>query len=1026
VTPPVDSGTAAPLVQTLDITGENFAGLRFPSAVTEGVIELTATKSWRWTTAGIVRRNGSLSPEVQRLLLSGDVEVRLGTFVFNAARAAIWLAPLEPGDPDAGPDVWQVFAYFDRAGTPTEDASVAVWGDRLPVHGVIKSESGVVLKATLPNEGLPPQDDQVFVREGARALASRLRALVAGKEPPRVSPDELARKGIPIPPLQPGLSRPYEPRPMEDPRKVADLQRRLPPAERDEPIFAKTGIISYYSDGTLKTVTGPEETAVIITGNTTVQYWDREKDQTLELTAERVVMFLEAGTPSDTAQFDVRRVHGIYLEGDVVATILTQRGKYSIRSPKVFYSVVEDRALLIDAVFWTYDERRGLPLYVRAKSISQESANQFKGTTAKLSNTAFFEPDFTIGMETVTLSRLSADSSGESRIFIDARDITLNAGGLPFFYWPILRGEPGSVPLRNIEFMNSSGSGTAIKTTWNLYGLLGVRKNNSDDYADLLVDFYFDRGPAFGTKLGWADQSSKGGLLAYTLPQDSGKDVLVTGEEKKFEDKWRGAVTAEHRVTLTDEWTIFAEASYISDETFMDGFFDPAFQSRREFTNSFYARRLKDNSALWGEVRGTFNNFISNQYLLQQPGYAVEKLPEVGYTRIADDIWKSSPGLLSYTSEYRVSQMQLKFDEKLANERGYSNPTQSQHTFGINPNQSIADRLKAQGYSEEPVARFDTRHELGMQLSAGPINIQPFATGRLTAYDDSFSQFSPNADEQYRLWGSEGVTASTELQRVDNDVESRLLDLHRMRHLIQPSFTAWHADTTIHRVDLPVYDDDVESLAEGTAARAAINQTWQTQRGGPGRWRSVDVFKLNGEVVASTNDVDKESPVGRWIDYRPELSNLGGTFGDMDASWQVTEIFGLGAMTVYDFDERHLQKTAIGATLQHTPDFSTYADWRTINSQDQTYVILGASYQLTPKYLLDINGSYDTMRGEFQTAGINIRRRYPSVILGVSATYNNITNESTFGVNIQPVGAQGPGPRLQGLGGKPGESGFGG
>src|SRR5262249_17029151 len=140
------------------------------------------------------------------------------------------------------------------------------------------------------------------------------------------------------------------------------------------------------------------------------------------------------------------------------------------------YSVVDDRAELIDAVFWTYDEKRGLPLYVRAKSISQESANQFKGTTAKLSNTAFFEPDFTIGMRTVTLSRLSDDGGGESRIFIDARDITLNAGGLPFFYWPILRGEPGAVPLRNIEIMNSSGSGTAIKTTWNLYGLLGARK----------------------------------------------------------------------------------------------------------------------------------------------------------------------------------------------------------------------------------------------------------------------------------------------------------------------------------------------------------------------------------------------------------------------------------------------------------------------------------------------------------------------------------------------------------------------
>jgi hypothetical protein len=145
----------------------------------------------------------------------------------------------------------------------------------------------------------------------------------------------------------------------------------------------------------------------------------------------------------------------------------------------------------------------------------------------------------------------------------------------------------------------------------------------------------------------------------------------------------------------------------------------------------------------------------------------------------------------------------------------------------------------------------------------------------------------------------------------------------------------------------------------------------------------------------------------------------------MNASWQVTEIFGLGAMTVYDFDDRHLQKTAIGATLQHSPDFATYADWRTINSQEQTFVVLGATYQLTPKYGVDLGGSYDTQLGEFQSVAANIRRRFPSVILGIGVSYNNITDESSFGIMIQPVGVQGPGARLQGLGG-PGGTGFGG
>lgn len=1003
----------------LDITGENFAGQRLPVNISEGVIELAAAKAWRWTSPGPARTDGSPLPPAQRILLSGDVEVRLGSYVFNAARAAVWLAPL-----DGSEGVWQVFAYFDRAGTPTEDATVAIWGDRLPVQGIIKAESGPSLKATLVTAGSPGEDDAAFVREGERALAMKLRGLVAGKEPPRLSPDDLARQGLPIPALQPGLMRAYEPRAFEDPRNVAAFERGLPPAERDEPIFASTGVISFYSAGTIKTVAGADETAIVISGETTVQYWARDKDQTLELTAERGVIFTEAGTPADATQLEVSKVRGIYLEGNVVATIVTPKGKYSIRSPKVYYSIKDDRALLVDAVFWTYDERRGLPLYVRAKSISQRSANEFHATSATMTNTAFFNPDFSIGTRSLTLSRRKSDD-GDSRIYIDARDITLNAGGLPFFYWPILRGEPETIPLKDVRVENSSGSGTAIKTMWNLYGLLGIRKKGSNDEADLLVDYYFDRGMAFGSKLNWSDQSSKGGLLVYTLPEDRGRDVLVTGQKKEFDGKWRGIATLEHQQALSDEWSIFVEGSYISDETFMDGFFERTAQERREFTNSLYARRLKENSALWAEVRGTFNNFIANQYLIQTPGYVVEKLPDIGYARIADDMISSSPGLLTYSHEYRLTRMQLKFDEKEAREFGFADPTRAAKSFGINPTQSIADRLRAEGYVEEPVDRFDTRHELGMQLAAGPVIIQPFVTGRLTAYDDDFNQFSSNADEQFRLWASEGVTASTELQRVDNGVESRLFDLHRMRHIIQPSLTVWHADSTIDRVDLPVYDDSVESLAEGTATRFGLNQTWQTQRGGPGRWRSVDVVKLNGEVVISSDDVDKESPIGRYIDYRPELSNLGGSFGDLNASWQVTEIFGLGALTVYDFDDRHLQKSAIGGTLQHTPDFATYADWRTINSQEQTYVVLGATYQLTPKYGLDLSGSYDTQLGEFQSVAANVRRRFPSVILGVGVSYNNITDESSFGIMIQPVGVQGPGARLQGLGGA-GGTGFGG
>ena len=497
--------------------------------------------------------------------------------------------------------------------------------------------------------------------------------------------------------------------------------------------------------------------------------------------------------------------------------------------------------------------------------------------------------------------------------------------------------------------------------------------------------------------------------------------MLPTGQTKDFDGDWRGIVLAEHRAQLNQDWSIALEGSYISDETFIEGFFDDMSQNRREIISAIHLRRLRDNAALWAQLRGTFNDFISNQYLMQTPGYTVEKFPEVGYARVADDLLDMSPGLLTYTSEYRASAMRLRFSEPLANEFGFSNPTQSQKAFGINPTQSIADRLRAEGYTEDAVTRFDTRHELAVNTNLGPVMIQPFVAGRATVYDEEFDTFTGGGgtgmDDSYRLWASEGLTLATEVQRVDNSIESRLFDLHRVRHIIQPSLSLWHADTTVQRIDLPVYDDGVESLAEGTAGRLAINQTWQTQRGGPGRWRSVDVVKLNAGLTDSSGEVDRESPIGRYIDYRPELSNLGGTFGDLSGSWQVTEVLAVGGLTVYDFDLSHLEKTAIGLTLQHTPDFSTYADYRTINSQDQTYFILGAAYELTPKYAVDLAAAYDTNVGDLQSISAQVTRKFPSVILGLNASFNNITNERSFGVILRPVGSPRPGARLMGLGG---------
>src|SRR5690606_29105969 len=169
-------------------------------------------------------------------------------------------------------------------------------------------------------------------------------------------------------------------------------------------------------------------------------------------------------------------------------------------------------------------------------------------------------------------------------------------------------------------------------------------------------------------------------------------------------------------------------------------------------------------------------DFTPNQYLLSSQGYTAQKLPEARYIRTGDDLLEDvAPGMLTLFSDVRLSRMQLAFDETPVEDIGFDQAFRSQLAFGVQPGQSIGDRLRAEGYGEDTVTRFDAREEISSQLASGPLNITPFAVGRLTTYDDTFDRFSPDENDPTRVFGALGLRLATGVQRVDNSVDSRLL-----------------------------------------------------------------------------------------------------------------------------------------------------------------------------------------------------------------------------------------------------------
>lgn len=995
-------------------SGRDFGGVRFGTAEQRGVMDFAAARAWAWTEEGGVRR----------LYLRGDVRVRLGLSVFAAARATAWIERLS--EPDAeGVAVQQVAVYFDRVNDPGAAAGVSGGvgspaGDRLMVTGVVRgplSLSADALATARPTD--------TFVVEGERRLARLLGAMTG------VAGDEAAggpepRRGWSVPgrargvgtPLVPGESQPFEPgTPMGEEPEVDVAGEVLPPAERTPPIFGREGMITIAA-GEPTLIAGGEEPAVVVVGGVVVQYSEAKRDRQVQISAERAVVFLAPGPVADLMRSPAEKVRGVYLEGAVIAT----DGRFTLRGPRVYYDVGQGRAYVVDGVFWTYDEARGLPLYVRGKAIMQTAANQVVGKGVTLANSSFFEPHLSLGATSITVTREAGPAgvggrgggvagmggsggagagsgSGGSggRTLVDAEGVTLRAGSLPFFYVPRFKGDVERFPLRDVRVENSSDSGVAVKTAWDVFGLLG-EESPRGVRAELLIDGYLRRGIGLGAEGAYDLGTNSGSFLGYILPQDDGRDTLTSGSRIDRDGETRGIALAEHRWSIDEKTTVLLEGAYVSDENFVDAFYEPLAETRREFATGAALRRTDGNSTLALMAKTNVNDFIANEYLLQSQGYTVEKLPQVEYARVADSLFD---GAVQYSSSYSVANMGLNFVEKTPAELGFDTPALSQAAFGLNPGDRIDAALRAGGLDQDQVLRFDTRHEVSATLGVGPVTVTPFGVARLTLYDTDFPNLAPAQTDEYRAWFGGGVRASTSVQRIDDSAESRLLDIHRIRHIISPSVTAWASGTNVEAADLPVYDEAVEALADGSSVRVGLDQTWQTQRGGPGRWRSVDFLKINAEGVWSTDSTTRKSPIGRFFDYRPEYSVLG-DFATIEAAWQVTDAVGLTASEVYDMEARQSSRTTAGGLVQHSADFSTFAEVHYLNARDSTFVSFGADYRLTRKWTTTIAATYDVDQTDFQELGARLNREFPSAIVSLKLRYNNITDEVALGFVLQP------------------------
>ena len=792
---------------------------------------------------------------------------------------------------------------------------------------------------------------------------------------------------------------PAEPRP----------KPRTAPAEAPERRTIQP--VNFHADDfNVQTVDGRR--VVIARGNIYLSQGDPDSDLFLELRSQSAVVFLEKDVPEKTDVYSpfgpkltgIKRtgevVTGVYLEGDVVIA----RGERYFRGPAAFYDFTTDRAIVVDPVFRTVQKQRNIPLYIRAREARVLSAREMWFADARVTTSDFYTPTYHIGarsayvMDTTPYDQ-DGKRLGEQGWSTKLEDVTFNIRGIPMLYIPVTRGnlEQGNTALRKAQFGKHGRLGWGVETQWHLFRLLGlVRPEGFKGRVEL---DWLERGGIAGLNMNYARKDFTGYHMLYGVLDKEGKDQFGTERDNIHAPGGRGRVLMRHKQFLRNDWQLQFELSYICDRNFLEEFFPDEFFAGKEQETLLYAKKQKDNWAFTSLLKGRLNRF-------QQQ---TESWPDLGLYLVGEPL---AGDRLTFFHESHAGMKRF----LLPNATRFGRRWRGSHPSPLDE------------YASNTFLRLDTRNEINLPLHAGPINIVPYATGRLTYWGDDWGDQTLPANvhaerlegERRRLYGQIGVRANTHIWAVYDGVESRLWDVHRLKHIITPEVTTWLASA--HGVtprELFPMDPGIEGtgsltrrgnlLFQGPERTGGVvfnvYQRLQTKRGPADDRRTVDWMRLNLSLGIYDNDHDNVPSVGRFFSYRPEYSQDRNHL-NAEYAWNISDSTLLLADAYYDIDDQQFARGNIGLAVQRDPRLRYYAGVRYIDDADRAVGTFGVNYKINRKYSVSAFEQYDFAfeDGQNLSTSVTVTRKLPRWYAAFTFSYDNSSGEVTMLVTFWPEG----------------------
>ncbi|QDU34622.1 LPS-assembly protein LptD [Poriferisphaera corsica] len=755
---------------------------------------------------------------------------------------------------------------------------------------------------------------------------------------------------------------------------------------------------------------GSGQRALMFLGGVDLTYEDYARSLSVSLRAQKAVIIIDEnklrGGDDDEVNASVggelagKGILGIYLENSVQIS----DGDYTIRAPRVYYDLMENKALVLDAVMYTYDDQMKLPLYVRAEALRQTSANSWNAEEARFTTSEFGEPHFAIAAGEVTIDRRETPG-GTDRYFLASKHNRGEVFGTPLVYFPYIAGEYYDVPLRDVRGGFNSRFGLFFETGWDMFSLFGKEKPENVDAVGKL-GYLGVHNLSLGLDADYDTETMYGEFKSYMIPIDGGEDVLGEGRrDVNRSGDTRGFETWKHRQYLPDNIELSLQASWVSDNTFLEEFFPREAYEAQQYQASGYVKTNEDNWLVSGVAKTNLNSFTPQLTYLQAPGYVVDKLPEIQATTAPFTLFNET---VNWYSQSSLSRMRVRAGTDTPESRGFEQ-VPSEEIFGIPPNQTFKSYIEGLGVPTNYVLRADTRHELSMPVEINEwLNFVPYVVGRVTAYDRTFEEFNDGngANDTVRLWGMVGGRLNTEFSKVWTTRSNPVLNTNGIRHVFEPYMNIWTVGTTIQDQDLPIFDYDVERIDQGTGVAVGARNTLQTKRGGPGRWRDVDWIMWDARYVQRWDEGFPEFRIPRYYNYHPEYS-IGGSHFYSELLWMVSDnVAMMGELTWgNEFDE--VVQWRVNGTINHTPRFGTFVNYEEIPVLSSRLLTYGFTYRLATKYMVHFLQRLDLDNDESRRIGVNLDRKLPRFVFRVNVILDVVDNEQLFNVQLIPDGLGG-------------------